>query len=86
MSKLATVMDELGWSDQKLADLSGVGRVTIARGRQEVRNFSLEDALAIEAALSGRIRAEDLRLKEKSRRALLRIRAMQGRGAQGIPA
>jgi transcriptional regulator with XRE-family HTH domain len=75
VNKLTRVLDDLGWSDQKLADLSGVGRVTITRGRLEQRNFSLEDSLAIAAALEGRIRAEDLPMKEKSRRALDRMRA-----------
>ena len=70
------------WTEERLAaavrklGLSGTNQSTINRLRQKTRRASLELSLAIEAACGGLVRAEDLPLSKRTRRALKGVREL----------
>lgn len=73
MTKLARTLERLGLTDAKAAAAIGCSEVTVCLARHGRRALSLELALRFEAALG--IKAENLPMRDKARRALAQLRA-----------
>lgn len=76
--QILTLLNRTDWTQDALADAVGVDQSTISRVAYRKRNASLQLALQIEAATEGKVKAEDVPMSRRARRALRDLRKRQG--------